>query len=126
MESSESGGRATGYWPARRWRENIKGSRGTHGLAKNAVLQPRLDRGRENEIDLSREKPFQQFAHAHVVVERLLVKLDDEVDIAIRRGVTPGVRPEQRQLTNVQIANAVYHATGKRIRDLPITIEKVM
>ena len=24
------------------------------------------------------------------------------------------------------IANAVYHATGKRIRDLPITVEKVM
>jgi len=24
------------------------------------------------------------------------------------------------------IANAVYHATGKRIRDLPITLDKVM
>jgi xanthine dehydrogenase YagR molybdenum-binding subunit len=24
------------------------------------------------------------------------------------------------------IANAVYHATGKRIRDLPITVEKVL
>jgi hypothetical protein len=24
------------------------------------------------------------------------------------------------------IANAVYHATGKRIRDLPITIEKLL
>jgi xanthine dehydrogenase YagR molybdenum-binding subunit len=24
------------------------------------------------------------------------------------------------------IANAVYHATGTRIRDLPITIEKLM
>jgi xanthine dehydrogenase YagR molybdenum-binding subunit len=24
------------------------------------------------------------------------------------------------------IANAVYHATGKRVRDLPITIEKVL
>jgi xanthine dehydrogenase YagR molybdenum-binding subunit len=24
------------------------------------------------------------------------------------------------------IANAVYHATGKRVRDLPITIEKLM
>ncbi len=23
------------------------------------------------------------------------------------------------------IANAVYHATGKRVRDLPITIEKL-
>jgi xanthine dehydrogenase YagR molybdenum-binding subunit len=24
------------------------------------------------------------------------------------------------------IANAVYHATGKRIRDLPITVEKML
>jgi xanthine dehydrogenase YagR molybdenum-binding subunit len=24
------------------------------------------------------------------------------------------------------IANAIYHATGKRIRDLPITIDKLM
>ena len=24
------------------------------------------------------------------------------------------------------IANAVFHATGKRVRDLPITIEKLM
>jgi len=24
------------------------------------------------------------------------------------------------------IANAVYHATGKRVRDLPITIEKLI
>ena len=24
------------------------------------------------------------------------------------------------------IANAVFHATGKRVRDLPITIEKVL
>jgi xanthine dehydrogenase YagR molybdenum-binding subunit len=24
------------------------------------------------------------------------------------------------------IANAVYHATGKRVRDLPITLDKVI
>jgi CO/xanthine dehydrogenase Mo-binding subunit len=24
------------------------------------------------------------------------------------------------------IANAVYHATGKRVRDLPITLEKLL
>ena len=31
-------------------------------------------------------------------------------------------------LTGVQaaVANAVYHATGKRIRDLPITLDKIM
>jgi len=25
-----------------------------------------------------------------------------------------------------RIANAIYHATGKRIRDLPITLDKLM
>ena len=34
------------------------------------------------------------------------------------------------ELTAVSVApaigNAVYHATGKRIRDLPITVEKVL
>jgi xanthine dehydrogenase YagR molybdenum-binding subunit len=28
--------------------------------------------------------------------------------------------------TAAAIANAVFHATGKRVRDLPITIDKVM
>jgi xanthine dehydrogenase YagR molybdenum-binding subunit len=28
--------------------------------------------------------------------------------------------------TAAAIANAVFHATGKRVRDLPITIDKVL
>ena len=28
--------------------------------------------------------------------------------------------------TAAAIANAVYHATGKRVRDLPITIDKLL
>jgi len=28
--------------------------------------------------------------------------------------------------TAAAIANAVFHATGKRVRDLPITLEKLM
>ena len=28
--------------------------------------------------------------------------------------------------TAAAVANAVYHATGKRVRDLPITLDKLM
>ena len=28
--------------------------------------------------------------------------------------------------TSAAIANAVYHATGKRVRDLPITLDKLL
>jgi xanthine dehydrogenase YagR molybdenum-binding subunit len=28
--------------------------------------------------------------------------------------------------TNAAVANAVYHATGRRIRDLPIRLEKLL
>jgi xanthine dehydrogenase YagR molybdenum-binding subunit len=28
--------------------------------------------------------------------------------------------------TAAAVANAVYHATGKRVRDLPITIDKLL
>jgi xanthine dehydrogenase YagR molybdenum-binding subunit len=28
--------------------------------------------------------------------------------------------------TAAAIANAIYHATGKRVRDLPITLDKVL
>ena len=43
---------------------------------------------------------------------------------------SPAGRKGLGELTAVSvapaIANAVYHATGKRVRDLPITLEKIM
>ena len=32
----------------------------------------------------------------------------------------------KQELLSVDLTNAVYHATGKRVRDLPITIEKLL
>ena len=48
----------------------------------------------------------------------------------VRRGSEPAWRQGLGELTAVSvapaIANAVYHATGKRVRDLPITVEKLL
>ena len=52
--------------------------------------------------------------------------------IMLSRGGRPGADGGQGHRragnvgTNAAIANAVYHATGKRIRDLPITIDKLI
>ena len=51
--------------------------------------------------------------------------------VALATGMSrPSIHKGLGELTAVSvapaIANAVYHATGKRIRDLPITIEKLL
>jgi hypothetical protein len=47
-----------------------------------------------------------------------------------RLGRSPTTAKGLGELTAVSvapaIANAVYHATGKRVRDLPITVEKLL
>ena len=49
----------------------------------------------------------------------------DEPDAIINRLGTKGVGEIGIVGTAAAIANAVYHATGKRVRDLPITLDKL-
>ncbi len=51
----------------------------------------------------------------------MLSEEDDQVPMGAK-----GVGELANVGTNAAIANAVYHATGKRIRDLPITIDKLI
>src|SRR6202007_1357206 len=50
----------------------------------------------------------------------------DEKDAAINPLGVKGVGAHGIVGTAAAIANAVYHATGKRVRDLPITLDKLM
>jgi WD40 repeat protein len=59
-------------------------SRGIDCLAKNGRSQAGLDRVGENEVDPAAEQLLQEQLQIHVPVERLLVELDDEVEIAGR------------------------------------------
>jgi CO/xanthine dehydrogenase Mo-binding subunit len=38
---------------------------------------------------------------------------------------TPGESPRRHDI-DVAVANAIYHATGKRVRDLPVTLDKLL
>lgn len=38
----------------------------------------------------------------------------------------PGVKQAFSPEVAAAIANAIYHATGKRVRDLPLTINKLL
>jgi xanthine dehydrogenase YagR molybdenum-binding subunit len=54
------------------------------------------------------------------------VILIDEVDPHVNDLGVKGVGELGLTGASAAIANAVYHATGKRIRDLPITVEKLL
>ena len=51
----------------------------------------------------------------------LIPEVDDQVPMGAK-----GLGELGNVGTNAAVANAVYHATGKRIRDLPITIDKLI
>ena len=51
----------------------------------------------------------------------MLPETDDQVPMGAK-----GIGELGNVGTNAAVANAVYHATGKRIRDLPITIDKLI
>jgi len=50
----------------------------------------------------------------------------DEADDEINRVGVKGVGDIGLVGTAAAITNAIYHATGRRVRDLPITIDKLM
>ena len=50
----------------------------------------------------------------------------DQGDTDINPAGAKGIGELVSSGVNAAIANAVYHATGRRIRDLPITIDKLI
>jgi xanthine dehydrogenase YagR molybdenum-binding subunit len=70
------------------------------------------------------------FANYHVPVNADIGTIDvifvDEKDDEINKLGVKGVGEIGIVGTAAAIANAVYHATGKRVRDLPITIDKLL
>jgi xanthine dehydrogenase YagR molybdenum-binding subunit len=70
------------------------------------------------------------FAEYHVPVNADVYAIDvifvDESDDEINPLGVKGVGEIGIVGTAAAIANAVYHATGKRIRDLPITLDKLL
>jgi xanthine dehydrogenase YagR molybdenum-binding subunit len=59
-------------------------------------------------------------------IEQLEVILVPEEDHDVNPAGVKGIGELANVGTAAAIANAVYHATGKRIRDLPIRIEKLL
>jgi xanthine dehydrogenase YagR molybdenum-binding subunit len=70
------------------------------------------------------------FAEYHVPVNADVHAIDvifvDEKDDEINPLGVKGVGEIGIVGTAAAIANAVFHATGKRVRDLPITLDKLM
>ena len=62
----------------------------------------------------------------HADVHAIDVIFVDEEDAAINPLGVKGVGEIGIVGTAAAIANAVYHATGKRVRDLPITLDKLL
>ena len=59
-------------------------------------------------------------------VEEVEVILVPEVDNEINPAGIKGIGELANVGTAAAVANAVYHATGMRIRDLPIRLEKLL
>jgi xanthine dehydrogenase YagR molybdenum-binding subunit len=63
---------------------------------------------------------------AHADIPRIQVTFVGEPDLNFNPGGVRGVGEIGITGVSAAIANAVYHATGKRIRDLPITPDKLL
>lgn len=88
-------------------------------LLEDAVMDPRLGRFVNNNL-----------AEYHVPVNADVPPIEalwvDEVDTHVNPIGAKGIGEIGITGATAAIANAVYHATGKRVRDLPITLDKVM
>jgi xanthine dehydrogenase YagR molybdenum-binding subunit len=63
---------------------------------------------------------------AHADIESIEVIFVDEPDAEVTPLGIKGVGEIGIVSTAAAVANAIYHATGKRIRSLPITIDKII
>ncbi len=88
-------------------------------LYEDTVLDERLGRVVNNNL-----------AEYHVPVNADVPAIDvawvDEVDEHVNPIGVKGVRELGITGAAAAVANAVYHATGKRVRDLPITLDKLL
>ena len=62
----------------------------------------------------------------HADIPHIEVLLVDETDTAVNDVGAKGIGELGMTGTAAAIANAVYHATGRRVRDLPITPDKLL
>lgn len=54
------------------------------------------------------------------------MSLTSSTEIEISTSETPDAAPRRARGVAAAIANAVFHATGRRIRDLPIRLEQLV
>ncbi len=91
------------------------------GMALLEELVPDPAHGRFINTDLAEYK-----VPVHADMPELDVSFVEEPDLAFNSLGCRGVGEIGNTGTSAAIANAVYNATGKRIRDLPITVAKVL
>lgn len=89
------------------------------GLFEETIYDPRL--GRIVNADLAEYK-----VPVHLDVPDLDIIIVDEKDEHVNAIGVKGIGEIGICGTAAAIANAVYHATGKRVRDLPITLDKIV
>ncbi|MCW3052813.1 MAG: aldehyde oxidase and xanthine dehydrogenase, molybdopterin binding, partial [Chthonomonadales bacterium] len=88
-------------------------------LMENTLMDPRT--GRIMNADLA-----EYHVPVHADIPALDVTFVDEVDPYVNPIGVKGIGEIGIVGAPAAIANAVYHATGKRIRDLPITLDKLL
>jgi len=88
-------------------------------LMENTLMDPRT--GRIMNADLA-----EYHVPVHADIPALDVTFVDEVDPYVNPVGVKGIGEIGIVGAPAAVANAVYHATGKRVRDLPITLDKLL